>query len=345
MSVLGVNTEFFALDIGTNGIRVVQLKGGRNKSLYKYASMPLDRKISQSDAPADKQKLAEAVKTIVKQSGISAKNVVVGIPSNKTFVTVVDLPKIGDKEMAKSISYQADQYIPTSAEESKLDWAMLGDSPDDANKAEVLIASVQNAYSEGRLDMLEGLDLNVIAMEPDQFALVRALVPHGYNDAAIILDMGAASTDLVAVYNGTPRLMRSIPTGGEALIKAASQNLSIDEQQATQFVYKFGLVKDKLEGQVFKAVQNVVDGLIGEIDKSIKFFSTRYQGVKINKIVVTGRLATLPEFPLYLVNHTQIPVEIGNSWVNVSYPNSMVNDLASVSHQYSVAVGLAERFE
>jgi type IV pilus assembly protein PilM/plasmid segregation protein ParM len=139
--------------------------------------------------------------------------------------------------------------------------------------------------------------------------------------------------------------MRSIPTGGDALVKAAVQNLGVDQQQATQFVYKFGLVKDKLEGQVLHAVQSVVDSLLDEIDKSIKFFTTRYQGVQLSKIIVTGKLATLPEFPLYLVNHAQIPVEIGNSWVNVGYSQSKTNDLAAISHEFSVAVGLAERIE
>jgi type IV pilus assembly protein PilM len=157
--------------------------------------------------------------------------------------------------------------------------------------------------------------------------------------------MGLLSTNLVAVYQGTPRLIRPIPTGGEALVKSASQNLGVDSEQAAQFVYKFGLAESKLEGQVYKAIQNIVDSLIEEVDKSIKFFHTRYQGIKISKIIVTGDLAILPEFPLYLVNHSQIPVEIGNSWINVNFNSAKTNQLASISHQFAVAVGLAVRQE
>jgi len=209
----------------------------------------------------------------------------------------------------------------------------------------VLIASVGNDYAEGRLDMFESLGLNVIAMEPEELALVRALVPPNFMDSAILLNMGEKSTDLVAVLGGMPRLIRTIPTGGEAIVKAATQNLSVDDKQAVQFVYKFGLVQNKLEGQVLKAIQGVVDGLIEEVNKSIKFFSTRYKNNKVTKLIVTGELAILPEFPLYLVNKTQIPVEIGNSWMNVEYSPSLKNELASKSYQYSVAVGLAERLE
>lgn len=343
MSLINTSNDFFALDIASDGVRAVQLKGSGKKTLHRYASKPIDVKVSQSDAPADKQKLMEAVKALMKEANVSSKNVVVSIPAGRSFVTVVDMPKLEAKDMGKSIEYQADQFIPMKIDEAKVDWALLGDSPEGSDKSEVLIASVANDYAESRLDVLESLGLNVVAMEPEQIALVRSLIPPETKDAAIILDMGHLSTNLVAVYEGAPRLIRSIPTGSEALIKAATQNLGVDREQADQFVFKFGLVKDKLEGQVYKAIQHIVDGLVEEVDKSIKFFHTRYQGTKIAKIIVTGDLAVLPEFPLYLVNHSQIPVEIGNSWININYNQAMTNQLASVSHQFSVAVGLAER--
>jgi len=344
MALLKTTSDFFALHIGSGVAHVVQLKGA-HKSLARYGMVQIDKKITSSDAPADKKKLAEVVSNLIVQSGITTKNVVVSVPADKSFLTVVDLPKLSGKEMDQSIAYQADQFVPMSTDEAKIDWAVLGDSPEGLDKTEVLIASVGNDYAEGRLDMFESLGLNVIAMEPEELALVRALVPPNFMDSAILLNMGEKSTDLVAVLGGMPRLIRTIPTGGEAIVKAATQNLSVDDKQAVQFVYKFGLVQNKLEGQVLKAIQGVVDGLIEEVNKSIKFFSTRYKNNKVTKLIVTGELAILPEFPLYLVNKTQIPVEIGNSWMNVEYSPSLKNELASKSYQYSVAVGLAERLE
>lgn len=342
MTMLKPTNDFFALDIAADSIHVVQLKGA-HRGLHRYGSTIVDKRTARSDAPADKKRLMEIVAELVKKIGITSKDVVVSIPADKAYVTIVDMPKLSGKEMEKSVAYQADQFVPMASDQVKIDWQILGTSPAGPDKAEVLIASVANDYAESRLDLLESIGLNVVAMEPEQFALVRALMPPGLEEATIILDMSPVSTNLVAVYQGMPRLIRAIPTGGEAIIRSAVQNLGIDESQATQFVYKFGLVKNKLEGQVFNAIQNVVDSLIDEVNKSIKFFDTRYQNTKISKIIVTGELAILPEFPLYLVNRTQTPVEIGNSWLNVSFNDSLRNELASISHQYSVAVGLAER--
>lgn len=337
------SSDFFALDIGTTAIRAVQLKGGSQKSLSRYGSMPIDTKVSQSDAAEDKRKLADSVSKLINQSNITTKNLVIGIPSSKMFATVVDFPKMSPQELNKTIDYQADTHIPMSREEAKVDWAILGDSPVGGDKVEVLIASVSNKYAEGRLDLLEGLGLNVIAIEPDALALARALLTKDYQGASLVLDIGAQATDLVIVMSQAPRLVRSIPTGGGAFIKAAVQNLNVDVKQATQFVYKFGLNQDKLEGQVYRAIESTVDSIISEVHKSIKFFTTRYTGVKIDKIVVSGGASTLPGFPLYLANKLGLQVEIGNAWQNVSYPQSKHNDLIALSNHFAVAVGLAER--
>jgi type IV pilus assembly protein PilM/plasmid segregation protein ParM len=144
---------------------------------------------------------------------------------------------------------------------------------------------------------------------------------------------------------GAPRLTRAIPSGVEAIIRSAAQNLNIDDKQAEQFVFKFGLGKDKLEGQVYQAIIGTVDLLTSEVDKSIKFFQSRYTDMKIDRIVVTGGASTLPEFPLHLANKFGLNVEIGNAWRNVTYDPNRQNELLAVSNSFGVAVGLAERTE
>jgi len=343
--ILGSKSEFFGLDIGTTAVRLVQLHdAGGQRSLVKYAYIPLENTISLSEAKADQQKLAQAIKQLVDRAHVSTRNVAVGIPSNRVFTSVADVERLPANELAKSIRYQADSLIPTPLSESKIDWTLIGDSPADKTKQEILLTSVPNKFVEERLDMLESIGLNVIAFEPDNLAMARALA---MPDAAaqLLLDVGRRSTDLVVILNGSPHLTRSVPTGVEAIVRAATQNLNIDEKQAEQFVFKFGLSKDKLEGQVFHAITSTIDLLTTEVEKSIKFFQTRYVGSRIEKIIVTGGASVIPEFPLYLANKFGLNVEIGNAWRNVSYSRDRQNELLAISNQFGVAVGLAERNE
>lgn len=344
MNILTGTTEFFGLDIGTTAVRLVQLRGsGINKQLLKYAYVPVDPKLVLSDSKADRQKLTQIISDLVGQSQLSTNNVATNLPSLRVFSTVVDFERLSPKDMANAIHYQADALIPTPLESSKLDWAMIGDSPTDTTKVEVLITSVENQYVEQRLDMLESIGLNVIAFEPDSFALARSLISSDSQTPQMIIDMGSRATDLVIVAGGAPRLVRSIQTGSEALVRTAAQNLNIDDKQAEQFVFKFGLGKDKLEGRVYDAVIGTIDVLTSEIEKSIKFFHARYPESKLDRIVVTGATSVIPEFPVYLANKFGINIEIGNSWRNVSYGQDRQSELMAVSNHFGVAVGLAER--
>lgn len=346
MSLISGVSDFFGLDLGTTAIRLVQLRGSGNaKQLVKYAYAPIDSKIAMSDSNADQQKIVQALKDLLVQAHISTHNVAVGIPSARVFTTVVDIDRLSPSELAKTIRFQADSLIPTPLAESKIDWAVLGDSPKDKTKVEVLLTSVTNEFVEKRLDLLESVGLNVIAFEPDNLALMRGLLAPDSTAPQMVLDIGNKSTDLVIAMDGAPRLTRSIPTGSEAIVRAAVQNLNIDEKQAQQFIYKFGLNKDKLEGQIHQAIIGTVDILMNEIEKSIKFFQTRYPTSKLDRIIVTGGASSLPEFPLYVANKFAVNVEIGNAWRNVAFSADRQNELLAVSSNFGVAAGLAERNE
>ncbi len=346
MSMLSGISSFFGLDIGTTAIRLTELRNnGQTKTLVRYAYLPIDSKIAQSDSKADQQQLAQLIANLVSEANVTTKNVAVGLPSSRVFTTVVDFDRLPTSELGKAIRYQADSLIPTPPSESKIDWALIGDSPKDQNKLEILLTSVPNKFIEERLDMIESIGLNVIAFEPDNLALARSVVPNGSTLPQLVLDIGQLSTDLVITVGDAPRLTRSIPTGIEAIIRSAQQNLNIDDKQAQQFVYKFGISKEKLEGQVYQAIIGTIDILVGEIDKSIKFFQARYPDAKIDRIIVTGGASTIPEFPLYVANKFGMNVEIGNAWRNVAFSSDRQNELLAISNQFSVAVGLAERDE
>src|SRR5690606_1250726 len=198
MSLLSGVSSFFGLDIGTTAVRVVQLRGsGPTKALVRYGYAPLEGNIGMSDAKADQQKVLSIIRDLLDQAKISTKDVAVGLPSNRVFTTVVDLEKLAPAELHKTLLYQADSLIPMPVSESKLDWALLGDSPKEKDKVEVLLSSVANEFVESRLDMLESIGLNVIAFEPDSLALARALTAPDNAAPAMVIDVGSKTTDIV----------------------------------------------------------------------------------------------------------------------------------------------------
>lgn len=344
MNILKGLGDFFALDIGTNAIRVVQLKkSGTGYVLEHYGYAPIDSKLTGSDSEEARRKVGEVIMTAVGQSGIKSKNVVIGLPSSKTFTTIIDVPMVNEAELKATMKYQIDQYIPMSVDDAKVDWALLGNSLRAQNQQEVLLSSVARQYSEDRLELVEALGFNVIAAEPDPIAMVRALTTPGATGATLLLDMGENSTDIAIVYGDTPRLVRTIPTGVGSLVKSTVTNLNVQEDQARQFILKFGLAPDRLEGQVLRALESTLDNFAAEVVKSIKFFETRYPSIAVGGVMVTGFAATIPQFDQYLAGKVGKGVQLGNPWQGVQMAEADQRQLSAVAMEFSTAIGLAKR--
>lgn len=344
MKLLSGQQDYFALDIGTTAVRVVQLtRTGESWTLAHYGVAPIDIRITTSDSAEDQRKLGEIIMTVIGQSGIRSKSVILGVPSNKIFATVVDMPEMPAEELASTIKYQADQYIPMSLDEVKVDWAVLSKPNKAATTNEVLLASVANSFIESRLDLVEGLGLDVVAVEPDSLALVRSLQPTGVPEGRIIVELGDFASDIIMTYDDSPRLIRSIPTGVQTFVKAATQNLNVQPQQAQQFIMKFGLQKDKLEGQVFHSLESTIDQFAAEVVKSVKFFQTRYPNIPISSMITSNYAVTVPGFSSYLSEKVGIPAEAGNPWQKVRVSSADQVALQPLSSQFGVAIGLAQR--
>jgi type IV pilus assembly protein PilM len=345
MALLKGLGDFFALDIGTNAVRVVQLSSSGPDAwvLQHYGYAPVDEKITSSDSAEGMRRLGEVIMTAVGQSGIKKKNVVIGLPSSKTFTTVIDVPTMSAAELRSTIKYQTDQYIPMPMDETKVDWALLGQSLHDPKQQEVLLASTAIAYAEERLEFIEGLGFNVIAAEPDPIAMVRSLLPSGIQDARLIIDMGEKATDLAITFGDSPRLVRTIPTGLSSLVKTAAQNLNVQDDQARQFILKFGLAPDRLEGQVYRAIENTLDNFASELVKSIKFFQTRYPNTPVGGILLSGFSAIIPQFGEYVAAKTGVASSIANPWQKVRVAPSDQQQLGSVASEFATVIGLAQR--
>jgi type IV pilus assembly protein PilM len=342
MGLFNATTEYIGLDVGSTAIRFVQLrKGSGNPALLSYGSIPMPAGLAASDAPADQTKIAELIQKLLKDSGIVAKSAVVGLPSSKIFTSVITTPKLDDAQLAKAIKYQAEQYIPMAMDQVKLDYSVIGQSPDGANVDVLLVAAPVSTVTK-YANVLDLCAIEPLALEANAVAAGRALVT-SKDIAVVILDISSFDSDITIIDADVPRLMRSVAVGGTTFVKAVAQNLGLDEIQAEQFTSKFGLTQTKLEGQVYKAIKPSLDSLVSEIEKSITFYKSTRPEAKLEKLVITGTAVGLPELAPYLATATGMPVEFGNAWAGVSYPSASQDQLMAVSSQYAAAVGLALR--
>jgi type IV pilus assembly protein PilM len=337
--------DFFALDIGTSALRMVELNGDEKKgwALEKVAYEGVDKLLTQDASDEGRAKLAKAVAEVAKKAGIKTKNIAIGLPAGKTYAAVVEIDTVPPKEMKNTIAYQLDQFVPMAIDEAKVDYVVLGESPANKAKTEILIASTAKAYAEQMLGDFEGAGLNVVAFEPAPIAVARALTPIGATDAWLIIDCGELATDLVIVYKGFPRLVRSVMGGIDTLVKATATGLAMQEAEARQYLLKFGALADQNDGQVLRAIDTSLSDFAAELMKSINFFRSKYTDVKLGGVVLAGFAAVIPGMPEYLQAKMGMSVVRGNPWQAVKLTPEQQQKIAPVASEFAVAVGIAER--
>ena len=345
MSLIHGVGDFFALDIGTTAIRLVQLAGDAQHgwTLQKFAYVPVDQKVLEDGSALGMRRLGETILGAMQQAGITTKNIAVGMPAAKTFTSIIKVDNQSEAELMNTVKYQLDKYIPMAIDEATVDFVSLGVCPNDPTKVEVLISSTSVDFAESRMEMIESFGLNVVAQEPESLAMARALMPVGAQDARLIIDLGERSTDLVMMYRGMPRVVRSIPGGFSLMIKTVTSALNVRADQARQFILKFGLAQDKVEGQVFKALDSTLESYASELSKSIRFFKSEYMDAPVGGIILSGFAGMIPFIAEYIEAKTDVPTTQGNPWQLVRVTPEQQQVLQPVASEFAVAIGLAER--
>ena len=326
-------------------MRIVQLSGNSQHgwTLQKFAYVPIEQKLVQDSSELGKKRLGEAILGAVKQAGIKTKNVALGPPASKTFPSIVETETLPEKELRKTFKYEMDKYVPMAMSDAKADYVILGVSPNDPAKTEVLVSSVAKDFAESTMEMIEKTGLNIIAMEPEPLAMSRALNTPGAIDATMAVDFGQNSADIVVMYKDQPRLVRSVPGGLTMLMKAVTNSLGIREDQAKQFILKFGLDQTQAEGQVMKILSTHLDAFASELGKSVRFFQTKYLNGKVGGIVLSGYAGMIPLFPEFVESKLNIPTTQGNPWQFVRTTAEQQQALMPVASEFAVAIGLSER--
>ena len=76
---------------------------------------------------------------------------------------IFDLP--AGSELEKSLEFEIPPLVPDGGEKSKVDWAILDKDITNQTKKDVFVCSSDNRYIEQRLEVLESINLNVLAFE------------------------------------------------------------------------------------------------------------------------------------------------------------------------------------
>lgn len=340
-----MSAQPFGLDIGRSFIKIVQVKNkGKSKELATAFSFPTPSGGMISDSPLELKKVAEVVKSAVKQAKAEGNACNVSLIESQTVTRLVQMPNLTDKELSAAISYEADKYIPLPIKEVNLQYKVVTRYPagsEAGGKMDVLLVAAPKRVVEKYLTVIKDAGLKINAIETESTAISRAL-SSGIEAAVVIVSFGSASTEVIAVRQGSVIFTRSIATGGEALTKAVMAEFNLQHSQAEQYKHSYGIMENQLGGKVANVIKPILEVIIGEITKAVEFARTHMMDAQLARIIISGGGAYLPGMSEFLTRRTSLEVSLADPWETFS-KDGLILKLPGQGGFYCTATGLAIR--
>ena len=269
---------------------------------------------------------------------------VASLPTFSVFSSVLNLSNVTKKDIASAVHWEAKKVIPLPLDEMILDWKIINDiESDEKGETKVLLTGAPQTLVKKYIEIFKKSQVNLLSLETETFSLVRSLIGHD-KSTILLLEIGASTTDVTIVDKGIPMLNRSIDVAGNSITKAIAKNLNVDLGQAEQFKYDMGITSiDSLDEGVPKIISESISPIVNEIKYAINLFRGKNGDKEIEKIILSGGSAFLPNLTLYLSKVLDMKVIVGNPWEAVSYPVDLQPLLNEIGPRMSVAIGLALR--
>lgn len=349
------------IDIGTSSIKIVQLKKEEDKfRLETYGELSflgyLERtKDSFQTSPL---KTIEAItremlKVLLEKAEVSSRRAVLAVPVFSSFTSVIELPDMTDKELARAVQFEARKYVPVALSEVTLDWKIIdsgiikdGASNKPFKGKRILLIAVPSEVVNKYISIADALDLKIDALELESSSSARSLVADN-KSSVCLLDIGARATSFTIVDKGMVQMSHSIDVAGGEMTKILARAMDVGVARAEDFKTTYGMnhKEDKESRRELREIlQTTVDKILNESERMIHSYEAKTNR-KIEKLILNGGSARLSGFGEYIEQGLNIKAVVADPWPKIIYPVGLQPVLKRIGPQFSVAVGAAMREE
>lgn len=336
--LFGQNNSMLGVDIGSSSIKLVQLERGERPNLVTYGIVDIPQPITSQTTDEQLHYIVDLLKNLMDKARVTTKNCTMSLPNAAVFTSVIDMPKMTDKEMDSAMQFEAKKYVPLPFSEVTLSWTIISDNEDGAT-CKVLLIAVPKQIRDIYIKLFQQAGLNLEIIEIEALSLIRSLISEkDKND--VIIDIGAKVTGLNFVRHGTLQLTRNLSIGGDTITERIAQALNLSTERAEQFKRDFGLRNTDFLPEAVKPVLALMKNEVNQIMGIYKAHN-----VLVDRIILVGGGAALPGIVDYFNSELGVTTIIGDPLVGVEYNESIKPILSRFALHLPIALGLAQRAE
>jgi len=338
------------LDIGSSSVKAVELKpAGKGYRVTAFATEPVPPDSIVDGAIIDGAAVADAIRRLFEQhKAFKTKDVAASLSGNAVIVKKINLPVMTEAELAASVYWEAEQYIPFDIQDVNLDYQILdpGTGADGKGTMDVLLVAAKKEKIADYTGVISQAGRVPVVVDVDVFALQNAYeMNYGVEPGSVVvlLNAGASAININILSGDQSLFTRDISIGGNAYTEALQKELGLPFEAAEQLKRGEGG-----NGHTFADVQPVLhamtDNVLLEVQKTFDFFKATAASDRIDRVVLSGGASRVDGFATALQDRFETPVEMFDPFRQIGFDGPKLHaDAAAATPVAAIAVGLALR--
>ena len=335
------------LDIGSSAIKLVELK--EKKGGYELVKLGIERLSPEAIVDGsimDSSMVVETISRLNSEKAVKNSNYATSLSGHSVIIKKISLPAMSPEELAESIQWEAEQYIPFDINDVNLDYVPLS-TPGTGDNIDVILVAVKKEKINDYTSVISQTGKNAVLVDVDAFALQNCYEMNYRVDEGktlALVNIGASVTNVNVLNGSTSLFWRDITFGGNQYTDAIQREMSLSFEQAEE-LKKGKQVGDHTVQQVIPILNSVSEDFAGELRKTLDFFTATSGADRVDEIVLAGGGSGVLNLDAILRDKFGIPVTIMDPFQKVTVDEKQFNpeELAEVGPSMAIAVGLAAR--
>jgi type IV pilus assembly protein PilM len=336
------------LDIGSSAVKMVELKERKGEfHLQRLGIEPLSPEAIVDGSIMDSSLVVDAVHKLNDQTKVKGTNYATSLSGHSVIIKKIQLPAMPSEELAESIQWEAEQYIPFDINDVRLDHVVLSEGEPGRDNMEVLLVAVKRDKVNDYVSVISQTGKTATLVDVDALA-VQSCYEANYDldprKVVALVNMGAGVTNINILARGTTVFWRDISFGGNQFTEALQREFNLSFEQAEAL--KRGESVDRYTLADARPVLDTVSGeMAAEIRKTFDFFAATSAEGAVDELVLAGGCALTPNLQQVLRDRFEVAVELMNPLRRIHYKESDFDSawLQTIAPMMAVSVGLAVR--
>lgn len=299
------------VDIGANlKLLDVKLKPEPKIKAIKITELPVENKESV---------ILESLRSFIRENNISHHNVILKPGIKSLFSKRIEIPAIPQAELREAIKLKLKPDAPFDLSNAAFDFSVINEitQNDNSKMLDVICVAIPQQEIREQVLMLKQLGLVCLSVSLLPWGYTR--IVHKYikqeNDQPLgIVDMQDDRCYICVYKNNKFTFYRELPVTINKLKESLSGTLVTDAgrvqltpEEINKVLFEQGIPAEG--NQVLAMLRPDLEKLGQEIKRSFAYYDTQYQGGKVERVLIGGKAAIIPNIDKFLSGESSLNVQ------------------------------------